>query len=267
MSKNPIFVLCCSRTGSSLLRYILDSHRKVYCPPELHLCLIATQLKFSFGQMVGNEKGVKDKVVNERINRVLNNIMGAQCRQQNKEIWAEKSILTIDHIKLVHDVFPRARYLCLFRSCLDQLESALDALKLDPSGVSYGFQNYLAAADSRINGLADYWLHKTSKILEFKKVHSGSCKVIRYESLALEKEKSIQALFKWLDLEWDESLIEEIFTRDHQVGAGDHKIKTAAAITADSVGKNTSLILENLTQDRIEKINHLHAKLAYDPIT
>jgi hypothetical protein len=37
MEQDPIFILCLPRTGSSLLRYVLDSHESIWCPPEKHL--------------------------------------------------------------------------------------------------------------------------------------------------------------------------------------------------------------------------------------
>ncbi|MFN2568680.1 MAG: sulfotransferase [Candidatus Dormibacteria bacterium] len=40
----PIFVVCCSRSGSTLLRYILDTHPLVACPPELHVAQLCRRL-------------------------------------------------------------------------------------------------------------------------------------------------------------------------------------------------------------------------------
>jgi hypothetical protein len=45
LQKPPIFILSCYRSGSTLLRYILDSHPDVYCPPELSLGQSAVDLR------------------------------------------------------------------------------------------------------------------------------------------------------------------------------------------------------------------------------
>jgi hypothetical protein len=40
----PIFILSCYRTGSTLMRYIFDTHPDVYSPPEVCLGDTAAQL-------------------------------------------------------------------------------------------------------------------------------------------------------------------------------------------------------------------------------
>lgn len=48
VSNAPIFVLCYARSGSTLLRYILDTHPEIVAPPELHLLTAARQLAWVF---------------------------------------------------------------------------------------------------------------------------------------------------------------------------------------------------------------------------
>jgi Sulfotransferase family len=36
-SRDPVFVLCMSRSGSTLLRLILDTHPDLACPPETNI--------------------------------------------------------------------------------------------------------------------------------------------------------------------------------------------------------------------------------------
>ena len=37
MSANPVFVLCSGRSGLTLLRFLLDAHPDLACPPEMKL--------------------------------------------------------------------------------------------------------------------------------------------------------------------------------------------------------------------------------------
>jgi hypothetical protein len=34
---DPVFVLCMARSGSTLLRFLLDAHPELACPPETML--------------------------------------------------------------------------------------------------------------------------------------------------------------------------------------------------------------------------------------
>src|SRR5580658_10020189 len=44
VSTNPVFVLCNGRSGSTLLRFILDAHPELACPPETNLPTLCVQL-------------------------------------------------------------------------------------------------------------------------------------------------------------------------------------------------------------------------------
>src|SRR6185437_1179652 len=41
---DPVFVLCMGRSGSTLLRFLLDAHPELACPPETSLPALCGQL-------------------------------------------------------------------------------------------------------------------------------------------------------------------------------------------------------------------------------
>jgi hypothetical protein len=41
---DPVFVLCMARSGSTLLRFLLDAHPDLACPPETSLPALCTRL-------------------------------------------------------------------------------------------------------------------------------------------------------------------------------------------------------------------------------
>ena len=41
---DPVFVLCMGRSGSTLLRFLLDAHPELACPPETSLPALCAQL-------------------------------------------------------------------------------------------------------------------------------------------------------------------------------------------------------------------------------
>src|SRR6202021_2818900 len=41
---DPVFVLCAGRSGSTLVRFLLDAHQDLACPPETRLPWLARQL-------------------------------------------------------------------------------------------------------------------------------------------------------------------------------------------------------------------------------
>ncbi|MFD0856561.1 sulfotransferase, partial [Actinomadura adrarensis] len=43
-SADPVFVLCAARSGSTLLRFLLDAHPDLACPPETNVPALVGQL-------------------------------------------------------------------------------------------------------------------------------------------------------------------------------------------------------------------------------
>ena len=41
---DPVFVLCNARSGSTLLRFLLDAHPEIACPPETNMPSLCAQL-------------------------------------------------------------------------------------------------------------------------------------------------------------------------------------------------------------------------------
>jgi hypothetical protein len=41
---DPVFILCAGRSGSTLVRFLLDAHPDLACPPETKLPWLARQL-------------------------------------------------------------------------------------------------------------------------------------------------------------------------------------------------------------------------------
>src|SRR5262249_47350516 len=54
---SPVFILTTSRSGSTLLRFLLDSHPDFACPPETGISVACAQLARSWGALVNSDSG------------------------------------------------------------------------------------------------------------------------------------------------------------------------------------------------------------------
>ena len=52
MTAEPIFIVCNARSGSTLLRYLLDVHPDIACPSETAIAAISNQLMWLHVQTV-----------------------------------------------------------------------------------------------------------------------------------------------------------------------------------------------------------------------
>ncbi len=265
----PVFLLCCSRTGSTLLRYIIDSHPDVVCPPEFHIVNLAGSLLQGY-QIALSPNGFTSEqdlrnATRDNIRTQLDQFMGQVCRSAGKKRWCEKSVYTSDNIQFINWLYPDARYICLYRNCLDQVASGIETLKDYPTGAEYGFKPFLDKTRPNIeSGVANYWLEKTSTAFNIEKTFADQVFRIRYEDVVASKDATFAELFSFLGLDWNRSILDTVFNKSHHLGPGDHKIVNTDRIHANSVGRGHEIDLAKLSNEQIRSINNAHIELGYE---
>jgi len=260
MSAAPIFILCTARSGSTLLRYILDTHPDVFAPAEMHLGRLCHVLERVFLGIAGPDA----PGVAADIRRHVDAIMDNHTRRHNKQVWCEKSVRTVDYLEIVHRLYPEARYICLYRSCLDVVRSSLEVSAYGFDG--YGFDEYVrASVGNTVDALIDYWHDKVSVIRNFELAHPAQSVAVTYEALVLDTERTVSALFDFLQLRWTPELTAAIFSTPHVRGPGDGKILHDTAI-APRVGGGASIPLARISADRLRTMNDLMRELGYPAV-
>lgn len=256
MSGAPIFILCTARSGSTLLRYVLDTHPEVFAPAEMHLGRLCHVLQRAFVGLMG-----RDTLATDDIRRQIDALMSEHTARHGKRVWCEKSVRTVEYLDLVHRLYPEARYVCLYRGCLDVVRSSLDVAEYGFGG--YGFEEYVRAnVGNTVDALINYWHDAVSVIRTFERAHPAQTHAVTYEALVLDTEPTLRGLFEFLQLQWTPELTSAIFSTPHVPGPGDGKILHATAIEP-RVGKGASIPLARISDDRLRKMNVLLRELGY----
>lgn len=273
--EQPVFVLCMARSGSTLLRYSLDTHPQICAPPEMHIAATMFYLQSTYQSTLRfpehSDSQQQQHFLRQRtkqsIDQILDDVYALKGDAHATDtLWCEKSIHTVKYIDTVLAVYPAARFLILHRDCLDQVTSALDTLSIDPSGNAYDFASYLAATEHPMLGLVEHWIAKTDMLLRGEQFLGDRCLRLRYEDLINQPRAILERTFSFLGVAQDDSLVDRIFTTPHRDGAGDHKIRTARSISRDSITKAHSLDLSLLSTSQHERISSLQRELGYDPL-
>jgi hypothetical protein len=88
----PVFVLCGGRSGSTLLRFLLDAHPELACPPETNLPGMAAQLatvrSLISGAPLSKERGdeppeIPDDAI-RGVRRTLDDMLGSYLSRHRK---------------------------------------------------------------------------------------------------------------------------------------------------------------------------------------
>jgi len=267
--KNPIFILSCVRSGSTLLRCIIDTHPNLCSPGHLNLGVLCNDLYttayYSIGKLPEVETAAqRDCLAIDETRRVISNILSRYTQGKGKRNWCEKSTENIDHLDILHKVFPNAKYICLYRNSLDVTNSCL---KFSPLGYMDELAPYIRNRPTNfVAGMIDNWLDKNKKLLAFEREYNKQCIRVNYESLVQEPERVLAELFGFLGETWDEKLIESIFRLPHDQGDGDVKVWFSDKINKDSIGNGTAIPLATIPKDLVIEVNTLHQELGYPSV-
>jgi len=265
-ASHPLFVLCGPRRGSTLLRYILDTHSQIASPGEVELGSLCARLEdvIRWTQPGAVSLTEPTDLSLAQTREIVGRIMGSYAARSGKRIWCDKSIDNLHHLDLLPRVFPDARFICLYRDSLDVVYSCLECSR-------QGFMEELAPyaarrLDNLITAMIAAWIDHTGVVLEFEQQFPERCFRIRYEDLVSAPEDSLRPLLAFIGVEWEYGLLDAVFSTQHDPGGGDQKIEFSRRIDASRVGSGQRLYLAEVPEDRRRKVDELSAKLSYPPL-
>jgi protein-tyrosine sulfotransferase len=251
------FICAHSRSGSTLLRYIVDAHPLICCPSELNLGTLLGELGRVCQLTAEPEAG-------NLVAGIANGLMDRYRKRKGKPIWFEKTPDAVFQLDLLRAAFPSARYVCLYRNCLDVVQSTLEASRFGFGGIraEYVRRN----PENLVEAMIECWSEITGRILAFESATPGCSLRLRYEDLVTSPEQSLDRLFSFVGVDWDRKTIEHAFTLAHDEGPGDQKIKFASRIYSHLIGKGLPLAQQEISDFARARANSLSEQLGYPRI-
>ncbi|HEX3492464.1 MAG TPA: sulfotransferase, partial [Streptosporangiaceae bacterium] len=266
---DPVFVLCTSRSGSTLLRFVLDAHPDLACPPEMKLPFVLSQLARlwsatdGLGVAPGNSAPMISDAVAAGIRLTMDMMMGPYLARRGKSRYCDKNLGTEPHVETLLAVYPEAKFICLYRHPMDMIASGVEAC---PWGLNqYGFEPYVAnAPGNSVLALARYWTDHIGAILAVEDRHPEHCHRVRYEDLVADPETVAAGIFGFLGLPPAPGISARAFSRDRErTGPGDFKIWNTSQISDDSVGRGWSVPADLIPAPLTATINNHIDRLGY----
>ena len=232
----PIFLLGTHRSGTSLLRRIVDSHSRLACPAETlwleHLAAAVGGRDAADGL---SAVGLTPKELSDALRPIAEGAFRRWAHARGKRRWADKSPTVLHQLDGLDTLFgERAQYVALLRSGLDVAASLGGA-----TPVWWQLEPYLAAAGSPYAAAATYWRDLTSLLLDFADLHRDRVHVLRYEDLVRDPAGVLRPMFTFLGEPWEPDVVQ--FNRHpHDGGLEDHHVSTTTTIE-DQTGKHRTL--------------------------
>ena len=255
-----------------MLRFVLDAHPDLACPPETRLPWLTTQLANAWSVLTDSPPQDNDAGPTEFAEPViaglrlsLSPMIDSYLAKRGKTRYCDKSLGGAAHADLLLKVWPGARFICLYRHPMDMISSGLDA---SPWGlVGYGFDSYAGGSANNVAALARYWADYTAAIVEAEDEFSGRCLRVRYEDLVAEPDVEIKRIFDFLEVAPTVGIEQGFGLGQQRYGPADYKIWSTTQVTAEFVGQGWELPVRMISDSLLERVNGLAAKLGYVQVT
>lgn len=182
----PIFIIGCPRSGTTLLRLMLDSHPNISCGPETHFLVdiasIADQHAIRFERF-----GLDKDWWYEKTADFFRAFQMEYAQKRGKQRWAEKTPTYTRHLDLLNRLFPDCQLVHVIRNGRDVVASY------------HKRWGYLSA----VKTAAFRWHEYVTIARDFgKTISKDRYHELRYEELVSETEMTLRGIFEFLQEPW-----------------------------------------------------------------
>lgn len=244
-AETGIVILGTPRSGTTLLRRILDAHSRIACPPETYVLSAAARFlheeRFAQGLRIGvlvglSYAGLSEDEVLERLRAFAFGLLGEHAARQKKARWAEKTAFDAFHVPAIRRLLQgHVKFVCVHRHGLDVACSIKD-LTEKTGGYVDELHAYVRRHPEPLEAFAHAWADTSRDIADLVDEDPNAMD-IRYEELVRQPEASVRAILEFLGEPWEEGLIERALGSAGRVGFGDWKTYARKDIDAASVGR------------------------------
>ncbi len=236
----PVFLIGCHRSGTTLARYLLDSHPHLACPPESKF-IAGLQEFVEYPQAWAGlaTLGVSSGQIYAGLRTLICTFLGGYAQGQRKRRWVDKTPNYYRILPFLDNVFEaHVLYMFLIRHPLDTINSMnahfgspLDAHD-DPE-----IYRFVQSYGRGLFTWARYWNEVNGCLAQFAQAFPGRCHIFRYEELVRSPEETLQSALAFIGETYPPDLIHKAFSGSHTVGYMDKKIAITTGITASRVDK------------------------------
>lgn len=230
----PIFVGGAGRSGTTLLRVILDSHSRIACGPELKvipsIAMMWAEFQTTYAPYLAESK-LSEADIDRAFRTFIVSLIAPLRRQSGKPRIAEKTPNNVFFFRHLHRLFPNATYIHMVRDGRDVVASLLKQNWLGPDGQPLPY-----TVDAREG--AKYWANSIVVARQFAAATQGRSRYceLRYEALIADPEPCLRALFEFIGEPWEPGVL-AFYERKHALGHESNADAVTRPIYQSSAGR------------------------------
>jgi hypothetical protein len=187
----PIFIVGCARSGTTLLRLMLDSHPGIAAGEETKFLVDLEPILGEHWRLL-QTYGFSRAWWVERMRSFYGGFMTDYAARKGKRRWAEKTPGYTFHLDFVDELFPEAQYVHLIRDGREVAASFRER---------WGYMAGLRAANS-------VWRESIVRARAFgEQLAAHRYHELRYEALVADPERELRSLLAFLGEDWDDVVL------------------------------------------------------------
>jgi hypothetical protein len=244
------------RSGTTLLRRLLDAHPRICCPGETFLLRASARFIQSEPIASGIEYGVlgglralglAEQETLSALRQLCFGMLEQLAQRDGKPRWASKTAVDSFYLTAIDRIYgDHARFIVVIRHGLDVVCSLQEFSEELQTYISE-LHAYVARDPRPLAAFAHAWADVTSDLLTFAERNPHAV-LVRYEDLVSAPEPTLERVFAFIGEEWDPSITQAAFGKTEVKGLGDWKGYGAAGITATSVGRWRNLARSTIVE-------------------
>jgi hypothetical protein len=241
----PFFIVGVHRSGTTLLRYMLSSHSRLYVPPESDfipyfflrnpteelsdrriaeiLDIIFTKYRF-VGEWRGDRPQAAEftrQLAAPTPAALLDALYTAYARQNGAERWGDKTPIYASYLDLIHEIFPAAQFIHIIRDGRDAAQSMLAKYEADEFHVDVFFA-------------ARNWVRRIRKAqASGARLGPGQYYELRYEDLVVDPERELRGVCEFLGEPFEPPMLRHHRLASNRIPPDSHFFDTVRQPTSD----------------------------------
>ncbi len=198
------FLLSPYRSGTTLLRYCLDSHPRLAVPPETDFLLPLFSVLDDEASMTGlRDLGYDEEAATRAVVAFGRSFLDDYAASRGADAgWLDKSPRYAERPHVIASAFPDARLVIMHRNPLDQIHSFIRAGAAEHPGLRR------VVGEDVLDRAAVYWADVTEALDTVATAHRDRTVTITYEQLCADPPTTLRSVVEHLGLEWDPAVLD-----------------------------------------------------------
>lgn len=240
---DPVFIVGVPRSGTTLLRVILDSHPNLAVGPEcpwisgnygeiVSFKHLFESLTFHVSGPTKTLNGANEKVVASALGHAIDEILQAYAKNNGKSRWIEKTPDNIAFVPFLNTIFLDAKYIHIIRDGRDVAISSFQAkhkwgthINCNGERLENNILNCLKRWDLWINQFQDLRKELSLNVIELK-----------YEELIDNPSKAIGDILDFIGEPWSDDVLNYL---DHDHDLPENELGTEDVIQKKKFSKES----------------------------